>query len=274
MNRLYKTLICNKQVSLTVTETTGLVQRARDIHGLSPAAAKALGELLTCGAYMSGCLKSEKGAVSITIKGANGAGSASVSGDVNLHMRGYIDGSAGGKLEGGFMTVIKDDGFFRPFTGACELVSDDVSQNLEHYFDISEQIPTKVRVGALFDGKNCLAAGGVVMQLLPGHSGEAVAFVEGKAAEMYDIASEIKSLGGEGVLNKYFGNEIKGAHVYITEPEYKCNCSREKISSILLTMGRGELENILKEQGEISVHCHYCNTDYKFGAEDIEKLFK
>ena len=39
-------------------------------------------------------------------------------------------------------------------------------------------------------------------------------------------------------------------------------------------MGRGELENILKEQGEISVHCHYCNTDYKFGAEDIEKLFK
>lgn len=95
MNRLYKTLICNKQVSLTVAETTDLVQRARDIHDLSPASAKALGELLTCGAYMSGCLKSEKGAVSITIKGANGAGSASVSGDVNLHMRGYIDGSAG-----------------------------------------------------------------------------------------------------------------------------------------------------------------------------------
>lgn len=87
-------------------------------------------------------------------------------------MRGYIDGSAGGRLKGGFMTVVKDDGFYRPFTGACELISDDVSENMEHYFDLSEQIPTKVRVGAKFDGEKCLAAGGVVLQLLPGHTDE------------------------------------------------------------------------------------------------------
>ncbi len=274
MNRLYKTLICNKQVSLTVTETTGLVQRARDIHGLAPAAAKTLGELLTCGVYMSGCLKSEKGAISITIKGASGAGSASVSGDISLHMRGYIDGSAEGRLAGGFMTVIKDDGFFRPFTGACELISDDVSQNFEHYFELSEQIPTKVRVGALFDGEECLAAGGIVMQLLPGADDAARETVLKKTEEIGDVAEDIRLLGAEGVLKKYFAKETGGEHVYITEPGYKCNCSREKISAILLTMGKSELEDIIKEQGEISVHCHYCNTDYKFGQDDIDKLFK
>ncbi len=274
MNRLFKTLICNKQVSLTVAETTGLVQRARDIHGLDAAAAKTLGELLTCGAYMAGCLKSEKGAVSITIKAGENSGSASVSGDVNLHMRGYIDGSAGGKLAGGFMTVVKDDGFFRPFTGACELVSDDVSHDLEHYFEISEQIPTKVRVGAKFEGEKCLAAGGVVMQLLPGHSEEAAAYIDAKAEEIGDIAEDILKLGGEGVLKRYFGKDTEGSHVYITRPEYKCNCSREKIAAILHTMGKEELKKIAEEQGEVSVHCHYCNTDYKFGAEDIEKLFK
>ena len=115
MGALCKTLICNKQVSLTVAETTALCGRARDIHSLEPCAAKTFGELLTCGVYMAGCLKSDRGAISITIKGAEGNGSASVSGDINLHMRGYINGASGGRLKGGFMTVIKEDGFFRPF---------------------------------------------------------------------------------------------------------------------------------------------------------------
>lgn len=274
MDRLYKTLICDKQVSLSVMETTAMCRHARDIHNLEPRAAAALGKLLTCGTYMAGCLKSEKGAISITVKGAEGSGSASVSGDVNLHMRGYIDGSAEGKLKGGFMTVVKDDGFFRPFTGAVELVSGDVSEDMERYFELSEQIKTKVRVGAEFDGEKCVAAGGVVMQLLPGYSPEAEALVEQKAAQIGNIAEDIRLLGAEGVVKKYFAGETEGAYTYITEPLYKCNCSRKKISALLATMGRAELEDIIREQGEVSVHCHYCNTDYKFGREDIEKLFK
>ena len=62
--------------------------------------------------------------------------------------------------------------------------------------------------------------------------------------------------------------------MYITEPQYKCNCSRERIAALLATMGRAELEDIIKEQGKVSVHCHYCNTDYDFGQEDIDKLLK
>ena len=274
MDALCKTLICNKQVSLTVAETTALCGRARDIHSLEPGAAKTFGELLTCGVYMAGCLKSDRGAISITIKGAEGNGSASVSGDINLHMRGYINGASGGRLKGGFMTVIKEDGFFRPFTGAIELISDDVSENMEHYFDLSEQIPTKVKVGALFNGEMCVAAGGVVMQLMPGHDEAAKKLVEQKKEELGDIAEDIRQLGAEGVLKKYFSGEVEGSHIYITRPEYKCNCSREKIYALLLSMGRQELENILTEQGEISVHCDYCNTDYKFGKEDVENLFR
>lgn len=274
MNRLYKTLIFNKQVSLSVLDTTELCQRARDIHSLEPAAAKTLGELLTCGAYMAGCLKSEKGAVSITIKAGENSGTASVSGDVNLHMRGYIDGNAGGSLAGGFMTVVKDDGFFRPFTGASELISDDVSENMEHYFELSEQIFTKVRVAAKFDGEKCIAAGGVVMQILPGAGADVEKAVVDKMNSIGDIAADIAQLGAEGVVKKFFSEETAGAYSYITEPQYKCNCSREKISALLATMDRAELEDILKEQGEISVHCHYCNTDYKFGQEDIDNIEK
>ncbi|MCD7729566.1 MAG: Hsp33 family molecular chaperone HslO [Clostridia bacterium] len=272
MNYLYKTLIYGKQVSLSVMETTDLVNKAIKIHSLNPSAAKTLGGMLTCGVYMAGCLKSEKGAISITVKGGN-AGTVSVSGDINLHMRGYIDGSLNGKLSGGYMTVIKDDGFYRPFVGASELVSDDVSRNFMNYFDASEQIPTAVSVGVdIGEDGLCRAAGGVVMQLLPGTSDENRDRAEDKMQNFLHPEQLILQMGAEGIIKNFFKDETDGGHVYITNPDYICNCSREKISSVLLTMGKKELYGILEEQGSVSVHCHYCNTDYVFGKKDIDEL--
>ncbi|MCD8373383.1 MAG: Hsp33 family molecular chaperone HslO [Clostridia bacterium] len=273
MNYLYKTLIFDRQVSLSVMETTDLVNKAIKIHSLNPSAAKTLGEMLTCGVYMSGCLKSEKGAVSITVKADDGVGAVSVSGDINLHMRGYIDGSMNGKLKGGYMTVIKDDGFSRPFVGASELISDDVSRNMMNYFDASEQIPTAVSVGVEIgeDGK-CVAAGGVVMQLLPGTSDENRDLAEEKMQNFLHPEKLIKSVGAKGIMDTFFAEETKGGHVYMTNPDYICNCSRQKISSVLLAIGKNELYNILEEQGSVSVHCHYCNTDYVFDKKDIDEL--
>ena len=135
MNKLYKALIFDREVSLSVLETTDLVNDAIKIHNLSENSAKTLGGMLTCAAYMAGCLKSEKGAISLTVKADGDAGTVSVSGDINGHIRGYIDGSCEGRLNGGYLTVVKDDGFYRPFVGTCELVGDDLSQNLMQYFD-------------------------------------------------------------------------------------------------------------------------------------------
>lgn len=166
MNKLYKALVYDKEVSLSVLETTNLVQKAIQIHNLSDTAAEILGGMLTACAYMAGCLKSEKGAASLTVKSGDGSATVSVSGDINGHIRGYIDGAESG-LKGGTLTVIKDDGFFRPFLGTCELKCNDVSENLMQYFHISEQIETAVAIGVKVKDGKCLAAGGVVMQLLP-----------------------------------------------------------------------------------------------------------
>ncbi|MCD8308985.1 MAG: Hsp33 family molecular chaperone HslO, partial [Clostridia bacterium] len=232
-----------------------------------------LGNMLTCCVYMSGCLKSEKGAVSITVKASGDVGTVSVSGDINLHMRGYIDGSLNGKLKGGYMTVIKDDGFYRPFVGASELISDDVSRNFMNYFDASEQIPTAVAIDTIIgeDGM-CTAAGGVVMQLLPGTSDENRDRAEDKMQNFLNPAELINKMGARGIMQNCFGTETAEGHVYITNPDYICNCSRQKISAVLLTMGKEELYNVIKEQGNVSVHCHYCNTDYVFSKKDIDGL--
>lgn len=273
MNKLYKCLVYDRQVSLSVLETTELVQNAIKIHNLDDSSARILGGMLTACTYMAGCLKSEKGAVSLTVKSCGDSATVSVSGDSKGHIRGYIDGGEGG-LKGGTLTVIKDDGFYRPFIGTCELKSADVSENLMQYFHISEQIPTAVAIGVEVENGVCTAACGVVMQLLPGTSEENMDRAEERMQAFVNAAAVVKAYGADGIMKNFFGEETENGGVYLTFPEYRCNCSREKISGVIVPLGYEELNNIISEQGAVRVHCHYCNTDHVFTADDVAALFK
>lgn len=270
MNKLYKSLIYDREVSLSVLETTQLVNDAIKIHNLNVGSAKTLGSLLTCAAYMAGCLKSDKGAVSITIKANGDSATASVSGDKDLHIRGYIDGECSGRIGGGYMTVVKEDGFYRPFVGACELKGDSVSENFMQYFHMSEQIETAVAIDVKIKDGKCVAAGGVVMQLMPGCSQENMDRAEEQMQAFVNVAEVIERLGADGIMREYFDGEAK--HCYQYFPEYKCNCSRKKIEGVILPLGKDELSAIIEEEGAVRVHCHYCNKDYEFTGEDIDKL--
>lgn len=271
MNKLYKSLIYDKQVSLSVLETKDLVSAAAKIHELDDSSAEILGGMLTAAAYMAGCLKNPKGAVSLTVKSNDGSATVSVSGDAGGHIRGYIEGD---RLKGGTLTVIKDDGFYRPFIGTCELKSEDVSENLMEYFRISEQIPTAVAIGVKFSKGVCLAAGGVVMQLLPGTSEENVDKAENIMQSFVNAAEVFAGSDADRIMEEYFGEETENGGVYLTFPEYKCNCSRKKIADVIVPLGKEELLNIVSEQGSVKVHCHYCNKDYIFSRGDVEKLFE
>ena len=255
MNKLYKALVYDREVSLSVLETTDLVQQAIKIHNLSDTAAEILGGMLTACAYMAGCLKSEKGAVSLTVKSGDGSATVSVSGDINGHIRGYIDG------------------LFRPFIGTCELRCDDVSENLMQYFHQSEQIETAVAIGVTVKNGKCLAAGGVVMQLLPNTHEENMDKAEQAMQGFVNAAQVVQSLGADGIMEKFFIKETEKTASYLTFPAYKCNCSRKKIEGVILPLGLNELLKICDEQGAVSVHCHYCNTDYTFAKADVLKLF-
>lgn len=273
MNKLFKALIYNNEVSLSVLDTTQMVNDAIKVHALHEGAAKTLGGLLTAAAYMAGCLKSESGSISLTIKGGNDSGTVSVSADKQLHIRGYIDDEYDGRLKGGTLAVIKEDGLFRPFIGTCELVGDDVSENLMNYFQKSEQIDTAVAIGVKIKDGKCISAGGVIMQLLPGTAFENMERAEERMQAFVNVADVVEKYGADGIIKEFFKEELQEGNVYEYFPEYKCNCSREKTKRIMISLGREEVDKIIKEEGEVKVHCHYCNTDYIFKQQDIDEIF-
>ena len=280
-------LICGGEVSLAVEDTTRLVNEAIRIHGLSPLSAAALGRALTAAAYMCSSLKEERGALSLTIKGNGVGGTVCVSGDKALHMRGYIDEphadlppNAAGKLDvggcigrEGTLTVVRDDGEAIPFVGTTELVSGEIGEDVAAYFAYSEQRPTAVAVGVKIgtDGR-CLGAGGVFLQPMPGASEESIAFAEAQIAEFAAVSSLMEACTAEEVWRNFFGDPAAAESFYAQYPVYKCNCSRDYIEGLLASLGEEELASILREQGKIDVHCHYCNTDYEFTEEDVRRM--
>lgn len=267
MDRILRTFVCGGNAQAAIMDTTDIVNRAIEIHSLSPKAAQILGGLLTCGAYLCSFLKTECGNVSLTVKAKNGDGAVSVSADSQLHVRGYADGACEQTLVGGDMTVVRDDGYFRPFVGACPIESDDVSDILSEYFFQSEQIPvySYIKVDIDKDGK-CAFAGGIVVQMMPGASADD----EACAAELV----ENLRLSGAGNLVKAAKEGLFGGEIIAEAfPEYKCNCSEEKIRGVLASVGKTELLNICDEIGEVKVHCHYCNKDYVYKKKNIEEIF-
>ena len=273
MNKIIRALICGGQVSLTVFDTTRLVNDAIAIHGTDKRASEVLGGLLTGGAFIASLLKSADSGISITVKAKDGDGAVSVSSDSELHVRGYADGSCTRTLVGGSMTVVRETEGAMPFVGTVEITSDDVSDIFASYFQISEQIPTAVALTTETGPHGgCLVSGGVIIQLLPEADDDAIDRAAQALEEYRGSENALLNLGADGVYEKFFAR-LSDGDKYELYPEYKCNCSEKKIINVLASVGKAELLNIVKEQGVVSVHCHYCNKDYVFDKERIEKTF-
>lgn len=272
MDGIVRTLICDGQVSLAVIDTTGLVNDAIKIHRTEGVASAILGGLLTCAAYFASSLKDENGSVSITVKAKDGDGAVSVSADAALHIRGYADGTCKGTLIGGTMTVVREDGRSLPFVGTCEIDSDDISEIFQKYFQVSEQIPTVVALGVdIGEDGVCKCAGGIVEQLLPeAEDMQIMAAAEAYRKFKYDGLPVEKGINF--ILDRYFFH-LGCGETTTCFPEYKCNCSENKIRGVLASVGKAELINIAEELGEVKVHCHYCNKDYIYDKKRIEEIF-
>ncbi|MCD8201623.1 MAG: Hsp33 family molecular chaperone HslO [Clostridia bacterium] len=266
MNSIRRSLVVDGSVALSVMDTTELVRDGIRIHGVYGDEASLFGGLLTFTAYLGTQLKSERGSVSVSVKFLSGA-AISCSSDAALHVRGCIDGDTSA-LDGATVTVISDDGYGeRPYLGVCLFEGNDLSENLENYFLQSVQVATLVRIHCVTEGDACVSAGGIIASCMPGGREDA-------AMECYDVLSCIDDLPAEiGKGCGYFADTyFPGEYLETDEPVYRCNCSRERVWSVIEGLGRGQIFEMLVEDPEIKVKCQYCGSEYVFTKDEVIRL--
>ena len=283
MNKLLKTMVFDNDLSLSVLDTTDMVNTAIKIHGLTPTTAATLGRTLTVGTFMAGDLKNDRDTLSITIAGDGVGGKITVCGNGKYQMRGSMMNpkadlplkpngklDVGGCVGQGRITVVKNMGLKEPYSGTCRIITGEIAQDFTAYYAYSEQRPTAIALGVKI-GKDltCVGAGGVILQAFPGAKEENLIKAEKVISELSNVSTLIEEMGAEGIIKKYFGD----LEVYEYFPEYKCTCSREKTERILFSLGKDEVRSIIKEQGRVKVDCEFCRTEYIFTEEDEKRLF-
>ena len=266
-----------------------LVERARNIHPLLPMATAALGRALLGASMMGDMLKEEEGSLTLQIKGGGPLGTILAVSDCNGNVRGYVQNphvelmeKYQGKLDvgaavgqDGTLTVIKDIGLKEPYVGSIGLFSGEIADDLAMYFVESEQIPTACALGVLVGlDQSVTAAGGYLIQLLPGASEDMITRIEAGVHAMGSVSHALADgLDGEGLLRtvlKDFDLEILEKHPV----EYRCYCSRDRVTRALISMGRKDLEELIREQGKAELTCQFCDQVYHYSKEELEEILQ
>lgn len=279
-NNVLRTLIMDEAVSLTLADTTDMVRESVQRHRLSKGSTIALGKTLSAMTFMSACLKSQSGEISLSVRSDGQGGGIGVSGNAYLRLRGYVedtdiqDEEHAERLAYGkdaVLTIVRDDGYSRPFVGACAFPKDSgVDGAFEEYFRISEQLPTYIKTAVEFDSNGEVVFAGVAaLQPLPFANEKTLQDTEN--ADLTALLQAVKTIGIERAAKETFGCSLQ---VWETRfARYQCNCSKAYLRRVLVSLGEQQVREIIREEGSLRVHCHYCNTDYTFTDEDADELF-
>ncbi|MBQ1193890.1 MAG: Hsp33 family molecular chaperone HslO [Lachnospiraceae bacterium] len=274
------------QIRAFAATTKDLVEKARQIHGTSPVATAGLGRMLTAAAMMGATMKGEKDILTLMAKGDGPLGGITVTSDSASNVKGYVNNptfvnppnffgkfDVGGAIGNGTLTVIKDLGLKEPYSGQVALITGEIAEDLTYYFATSEQIPTSVALGVLMNKNNTVKqAGGFIIQLMPFASDEIIDKLENKIKEITSITSLLdEGLSPSDILNRVLGDF--DLNITDTLPtQYMCNCSKERVTKAIISVGRKEITDMINEGKDIEVNCHFCNTNYVFSPDDLKKL--
>ena len=282
---LIRAITGDRQIRAIAVKTTGLVEKARQIHRTSPLASAALGRALSGALMVASFLKSGK-EISLTFQGDGPLKRVVAEADLNGNVRGYVKNSGAnlpmdqeGKLAvsrgigRGTLIVRKDLGLKEPYEGQVPLISGEIGEDLTYYFTKSEQTPSSVGVGVLVNADlSIAAAGGFLIQLFPEAEEQAISRLENNIRAIKSVSSLIEQGMSPEELLKEVLKGLKFRIMESKEVQYSCRCSRERVAALLAGLDPEEINQTLKEQGRVEVGCHFCDKSYEFSREEIEKL--
>lgn len=276
----------NSQIRAFAATTRDMAETSRRIHNTSPVVTAALGRLLTGAAMMGSMMKGEKDILTIQMKGDGPVNGLTVTADSSANVKGYpgnpnviIPPNYLGKLDVGAaigygtLTVIKDLGMKEPYVSQVALTTSEVAEDLTYYFASSEQVPSAVALGVLMDRDNTVRqAGGFIIQLMPFADEKVVSVLEEKISKITSVTNMLEEgMTPEDILNDVLGDfDVEFTDTIPTG--FNCNCSKERVEKVLVSIGRKELNNIINDGEDIELNCHFCNKKYNFTIEDIKKL--
>ena len=266
-----------------------LTERARQIHRTLPVGTAALGRTLSAASLMGNALKVPGASLTLQIKGDGPLGTVLAVSDQEGNVRGYVTHPEvdlplrqDGKLDvgaavghEGTLTVIKDLQMKEPYVGTIDLMGGEIAEDVAAYFVESEQIPTACGLGVLVDrDQSVRAAGGYLIQLLPGAGEDTIVKVEGGIMAAGSVSALLdKDPDPENLLRTVLSDF--DMQILETSPvEYRCCCSRERVERALISLGEQELEDILREQGKCQLTCQFCDAVYDFSGDDLRKLLE
>lgn len=277
----------NAQIRAFAITSQEIVETARKNYDSSPVVTAALGRLLSAGAMMGSMLKGEKDVVTLQIKGSGPVQGMTVTADAKANVKGYANVpqamlppnakgklDVGGALGQGTLHVIRDLGLKEPYVGQTVLQTGEIGDDLTYYFAASEQIPSSVGLGVLMNKDNTVrCAGGFIIQLMPFAKERIVEKLEQNLAKVNSVTS---MLDEGNTPEEMLGILLEGLEIEILDSvptQFYCGCHKERVEKAIISIGRKEIEELIKEEESIEVNCHFCNKHYIFSVEELQKLY-
>ena len=265
-----------------------LVETARKAHDTSPVVTAALGRLMVGGVMMGSMLKGENDLLTLQVSGDGPIKGMTVTADAKGNVKGYaiepqvmLPPNAAGKLDvggavgSGMLRVIKDMGLKEPYVGQTVLQTGEIAEDLTYYFATSEQVPSCVGLGVLMEKDNTVKqAGGFVIQLMPFTEDEVISKLEENIRKF----SSVTSVLDEGkTAEEMLGILLDGLDMEITDTmpaQFSCNCDKKRVEKAIISIGKKDIEEMIAENKDIEVNCHFCNTSYTFSVEELKEMLK
>ena len=279
----------NGAIRVVAADTTELCNRAQEIHKMSPTAAAALGRTLTAAAIMGSMLKSSEDSLTLQLNGGGPIGKVVAVSDGNANVKGYVGNplvdlplNEKGKLDvggaigsDGMLGVVRDLGLKEPYIGQVPLVNGEVAEDLTQYYATSEQLPTAVALGVLVDVDYTIkAAGGFILQVLPGAYDEDIDNVEKTIASLSSVTEMLDEGKTPKDIVEHLLSDYEIEYFDDVPTKYSCDCSRERTDRALISIGKEELTKIINEDQKAQITCHFCDNVYDYTKEDLEKLLE
>ncbi|WP_276804437.1 Hsp33 family molecular chaperone HslO [Lactobacillus hominis] len=282
---LIKAIDKTKNLRFLAITAKDLVNEAQKRHDTWSASSAVLGRTMIGSLLLAGALLKDKDELTVRLLGNGPVGACVVTAKADLKVKGFVqnphialpprkDGHIDvAKAVGqGWLQVTKDLGLNKPYTGEVPIVSGEIAEDFTYYLAKSEQIPSAVGLSVFVEPNNSIgAAGGFMMQALPGASDELLAKVEKKIKQLPHLSTLLL----DGLTPEKLAEQILGDDCKILDKQevaFACDCSKEKYTDILKTLKPADLKEMIEKDHGAELVCRFCKNKYHFSEEELKKI--